>query len=97
MIVENGFDKYTEIFKKVSNIVKKIDTELMCNNKSLEAEKKFNTKESFPCFYEKIILVDSVIERIKTIILKCFQKNIFYLSKTYFDGSEKFQQIKVNV
>ena len=53
MIVENGFDKYTEIFKKVSNIVKKIDTELMCNNKSLEAEKKFNTKESFPCFYEK--------------------------------------------
>ena len=59
-------------------------------------------KESFQCLYEKIIplqvkFIDSVYEKIKTIILKCFWRNIQYLSNKYFDGSEIFQQIKLNV
>ena len=40
-------DKYMTIWGKVSNITKKINSELIYNKKYLTAEKRFNTKESF--------------------------------------------------
>ena len=46
---------------KVSNItIKKINCELIYNKKYLKAEKRFNKKESFQCFYIPVILFDSV-------------------------------------
>ena len=40
-------DKYMTIWGKVSNITKKINSELIYNKKYQKAEKRFNTKESF--------------------------------------------------
>ena len=37
---------------------KKNYSELIYNKKYLKAEKKFNTKESFLCFYIPVLLVD---------------------------------------
>ena len=45
---------------KVSNIIKKTNSELICNEKYLKTEKRFNTKESFQCFYTLVILFDAV-------------------------------------
>ena len=42
---ETFFDKYNEIWEKVSNIIKK----LVYNKKYLKATKKINTKEKFHC------------------------------------------------
>ena len=53
------FDKYLTIWEKVSNIIKKINNELIYNKKYLKAEKRFNTKES----YIPVILFDSVYKK----------------------------------
>ena len=45
---EKNFDKYMTIWEKVSNIIKKINRELIYDKK---LKKKLNTKESFQCFY----------------------------------------------
>ena len=42
---ENFFDKYMTSLKKVSNIIKKINSELIYNKKYLKAEKRFKTKK----------------------------------------------------
>ena len=47
----NVFDKYMEILEKVSNIMKKINSELIYSEKYLTTKKTFNAKESFQCFY----------------------------------------------
>ena len=47
---KNIFDKYMAIWKKVSCITKKINSELIYNRKYLKTEKRFSTKESFQCF-----------------------------------------------
>ena len=52
------------IWKKVSNIIKKkINIELIYNKKYLKTEKRFNTEESFQCFYIPVILLDSVYRK----------------------------------
>ena len=55
------FDKYNEIWEKVSNIVTtKFNSELVYNKKYIKAGNKINTKESFQCIYERVILIESV-------------------------------------
>ena len=71
--MKKKFDKYMKIWENVSNVIKKINSELIYNEKYLKAEKKFITKERSQCFYVPVIFIDSVyIEKMKTIILKCF-------------------------
>ena len=41
---EKMFDKHMKICGKVSNIIKKINSELIYNKKYLKARKKINTK-----------------------------------------------------
>ena len=73
---ENISDKYMVIWEKVSNVIKKINSELIYNKKYLKAEKRFNTRESFQCFYIPVILLDSVYRKDRnyypTIIQKYF-------------------------
>ena len=72
---EKKIDRYI-IWEKVSNIIKKINSELIYNKKYLKAEKRFNTRESFQCFYIPVILLDSVYRKDRnyypTIIQKYF-------------------------
>ena len=65
---EKIFDGYMTVCKEVSNIIKKVNSKLIYNKKYLKAEKSFNTKESFQCFYIPTILFDSVYEKMETII-----------------------------
>ena len=37
-------------FGKKLELIKKINSELICNKKYLKVEKRFNTKENFQCF-----------------------------------------------
>ena len=67
------FIKCMEILEKVSNIIKnKLNSELMYSKQHLNAGKNIHVKEGFPCLYAPIILIDSFIGKMKTIILKCF-------------------------
>ena len=53
--------KYLTIWEKVSNIIKtNFNSELIYNKFYLEAEKIFNTKESFQCSHAPAILIDSI-------------------------------------
>ena len=56
------FDKYITIWKKVSNI-KKNNSEPIYNKNYLKSEKRFNTKESFQCFYVIVMFFDSVYKK----------------------------------
>ena len=57
-------DKDMNTSEKVSNLIKnKFNSEFMYNKKYLKAERKFNTKESFQCFYMLVILIDSVYRK----------------------------------
>ena len=61
---EKVFDKCNEIWKNVSNVVaKKINSELVYNEKCIKAENKINAKESFQCFYIPVILIDLVYKK----------------------------------
>ena len=51
------------IWEKVSNMITKINSELIYNKKYLKAGKRFNTKESFQCFYIPVILLDSLYKK----------------------------------
>ena len=73
---EKVFDKNMRIWEKSSNIVKKINSELIYNKKYLKAKKRFNTKESFHCFYIPAILFDSVFKKRWELLFKSvFEKN----------------------
>ena len=70
------------IWEKLSNIIiKKINSELIYNKKYLKAEKRFNTKESFQCFYIPVILFDSVYRKDRKyypkVLLEKFIHNFF--------------------
>ena len=56
------FDKFNEIWK-VSNFIKKINSELVYNKKYIKRENKMNTKESLQCFYIPVMLIDSVYRK----------------------------------
>ena len=57
------FDKYMKIWEKVSNIIKKINIELIYDKTYLKAKKKINTK----VLYTTNLLIE-FIEKMKTII-----------------------------
>ena len=83
---EELLEKYNEIWGKVSNNVKKgFDREPVYNEKYIKTEiksyeEKINTnfqsnkvpKKDSQYICLSVILIDSVFERVKTIILKCF-------------------------
>ena len=48
-------DKYMTIYEKVSNIINELNSKLIYNKKYLKAEKRFNTKETFQCFYTPVL------------------------------------------
>ena len=60
------------VWEKVSNIIKKKNSELLYNKKYLKAEKRFNTKEGSQGIYISVILITSVYIKDKNSILKCF-------------------------
>ena len=63
---------------------KKINSELINNKKNLKAGKRFDTKESFQCFYIPVILSNSVYIKDGNYYLKMFLeefiRNIFWRS-----------------
>ena len=73
------FDKYMTIWGKVSNIIiKKVNSGLIYNKKYRKAEKRFNTKESFQCFYIPVILFDSVYRKDRNYYPKVFLEKFIY-------------------
>ena len=56
--------------KKLAISSKKVFNSEFVHNKNCLKAKKINTEENFQCFYVTVILID--IEKIKTIIFKCF-------------------------
>ena len=83
------FNKNMEILEKVSNIVKKINSELIYDKKYIETEKTFNMKESFQCFYEKgipvqVILIDSVYRKDENYYPKEFLQKHFAFKEKIF-------------
>ena len=65
-------DKYITIWKKFSNIIKKVIVNLCIIIKYLKAEKRFSTKESFHCFYISVYCLIHFIGKMETIIQKGF-------------------------
>ena len=65
----NFFDKYITILEKASDLTKKINSK-----KYLKPEKRFNTKESFHCFYIPVILFDSVYRKDGSYYISAFGK-----------------------
>ena len=65
------FDKFNEIWK-VSNFIKKINSELVYNKKYIKRENKMNTKESLQCFYIPVMLIDSVYRKDENYYPKVF-------------------------
>ena len=47
---ENFFDKYMKLLEKVSNMIKKINSELIYNNKYLKVEKSSSQKKALNVF-----------------------------------------------
>ena len=72
------FDKYKIIWKKVGNIIKQINSELIYNKE--KAKKRFNRKKNFQCFYIPVILFDSVYRKDRNYNVKVFLKNLFITS-----------------
>ena len=72
------FDKFNEIWK-VSNFIKKINSELVYNKKYIKRENKINTNESLQCFYIPVMLIDSVYRKGENYYPKVFQKNIILI------------------
>ena len=72
------------IWEKVSNIIKKINNEIIYNKKYLKAEETFNAKESFQCFYIPVMLFDSFYRKdgkyYSKVFLEIFIHNIFWRS-----------------
>ena len=65
--------------KKVNNTIKKeINRELIYIKQYLKAEKRFNTKESFQCFYIPVILFDSVYRKDGNYYPKVFLEKRIY-------------------
>ena len=94
---EKIFDKYNEILKEVSNIIKKrFNSKLVYNKKYLN----INTKEGFQCFYASVILIDSVYRKDETYYPKVFLENYnfndyieIYSDEEYSDNSDEKIQI----
>ena len=57
------------VWQKVSNIIKL---------SNLKAEKRFNTKESFQCFYMSVILFDSVCRKDENYYRKVFLEKFIH-------------------
>ena len=77
---EKSFDKYMIILEKV--IIKKINSELIYNKLYLKAEKRFNAKDGFECFYIPAVFFDLVYINYGNYYSKVFLKNLFI---TFFE------------
>ena len=77
-----AFDKFMDIWEKVSNIIKDIDSELIYSKKYVTAKTILNTKEILQCFYRKVIpalviLIVFVYGKSKNYCLKFFLKKFY--------------------
>ena len=88
--MKKKINKYMTIWEKVCNKIKKIIVSLYIIKKYLKAEKGFNTKESFQCFYIPVILFDSVYRKDGSYYLKVYLEkfihNIFCRSISFGSG-----------
>ena len=80
---EKFFDKYMKIWEKVTNIIQKLMVNLYIVKNVSNSWKTFNTKETFQCFYRKVIpitviLIDSVYRKDENYYPKVFLKNIIH-------------------
>ena len=80
---EKVFDKYIEVLEKVTNIIKKINSEPIYSKKYLITKKTFNTKESFQSFYRKVIpvpviLIDSLYRKDESYYPKVFLEKEYH-------------------
>ena len=76
---KKNFDEYNETLEKVSNIVKKFNSELVYNKKYIKAENKISSKESFQCFYILVMLIHLVYRKDENYCPKAFleKHNLF--------------------
>ena len=75
---ENIFNKYMTVWEKVSNIIEKINSELIYNKKYLTDP---THKKAFNIFIYQLYYLIQFIEKMETIIRTCFLKHLF---KTFF-------------
>ena len=77
-----------EIWENVNNIKIKIKSELIYDKKCLKPQLRFNTKESFYCFYIPLILIDPVYRKDENyyskVFLEKFMLNIVWRSIIIF-------------
>ena len=87
---ENISDKYMVIWEKVSNVIKKINSELIYNKKYLKAEKRFDKKDGFQCFYMPVIfnIVWFSLYKIWKLLPKSVSSKIY--SKLFLEKYNKF-------
>ena len=79
MIKDEKFvDEYMKIWEKVSNAIKKNNSELVYNKKYLKAEKNINAKEILQCFYIPVILIDSVYKKDEQYYPKVFLEKVIH-------------------
>ena len=79
MIKDEKFvDEYMKIWEKVSNALKKNNSELVCNKKYVKAEKNFNATEILQCFYILVILIDSVYKKDEHYYPKVFLEKVIH-------------------
>ena len=69
---ENVFDKFNEIWEKVSNIIKKEFNSELVYKENIKKLKKIKTKERFHCACAQVILIDSVYIKDKNYYPKVF-------------------------
>ena len=90
------------IWGKLSNIMKKhLTVDLYIINKYLKAKKRFNTKESFQCFYIPVILFDSVYWKdgnyYQKVFLEKFINNIFFRGEIELSLGWKVHQVTLYI
>ena len=87
MIKDQKKYKYMTIWEILTKITKKLNTKLIYNKKYLKAEERFNTKESFQCFYILVILFDSVYRKGGNYHPKAFLEKLI---QNFYEKYKKF-------
>ena len=91
---EKMLEKYNEIWKKVSNIIKKeFDSKPVYNKKYLKSKiksykGKINTKEGSHCIYTSVILIDSAYRKNKNYYSKMFIEKYKYVAREISSDEE---------
>ena len=81
-----------KIWEKFSNIIKKINSELIFNKKYVKAEKKFNTQKKLSMFLYTSNMIDSVYRKDENYYPKVILEKFIHIflekyKKVWFLGS----------